>query len=121
MAALFGKLLASQQLEQLAATGTIPRDYLTRVAAAFEQAGSPIVPPARRGTVVVPGLIEPLTTRELEVLELLAAGKPNRAIAEELVITLDTVKRHVSHLFTKLEVANRTQAVARAREVGLLP
>ena len=52
---------------------------------------------------------------------LLAAGKPNRAIAEELVVTLDTVKRHVSHLFDKLGVANRTQAVARARELGLLP
>jgi hypothetical protein len=50
-------------VEQLAATDTIPRDYLTRVAAAFEQAGSSILPPARRGTVVVPGLIEPLSTR----------------------------------------------------------
>jgi LuxR family maltose regulon positive regulatory protein len=71
--------------------------------------------------VVVAGLVEPLTERELDVLRLLAAGAPNRAIAEELVVTLDTVKRHVSHLFSKLEVANRTQAVARARELGLLP
>jgi LuxR family maltose regulon positive regulatory protein len=57
----------------------------------------------------------------MEVLRLVAAGRSNRAIAEELVVTLDTVKRHVSHLFNKLEVANRTQAVARARELGLLP
>jgi LuxR family maltose regulon positive regulatory protein len=42
------------------------------------------------------------------------------ASAEDLVITLDTVKRHVSHILDKLEVANRTQAVARARELGLL-
>ena len=42
-------------------------------------------------------------------------------IAGQLVLSLDTVKRHVSHLFTKLGVANRTQAVARARELGLLP
>jgi LuxR family transcriptional regulator, maltose regulon positive regulatory protein len=53
--------------------------------------------------------------------QLLAAGATNRAVAKELVVTVDTVKRHVSHLFGKLEVANRTQAVARARELGLLP
>lgn len=57
----------------------------------------------------------------LQVLALLGAGHPNRAIADQLVITLDTVKRHVSHLFGKLGVANRTQAVARARQLGLLP
>ena len=71
--------------------------------------------------MVVPGLIEPLSARELEVLGLLATGRPNRAIAEELVVTLDTVKRHVSHLFDKLGVVNRTQAVVRARQLGLLP
>jgi ATP/maltotriose-dependent transcriptional regulator MalT len=68
----------------------------------------------------VPGLVAPLTARELEVLELLAAGQPNQVIAERLVITLDTVKRHVSHVLDKLGAANRTQAVARARELGLL-
>ncbi len=54
------------------------------------------------------------------VLGLLAAGQPNQAIAEELVISLDTVKRHVSHVLDKLGAANRTQAVARARELGVL-
>ena len=62
----------------------------------------------------------PLTARELEVLQQLAAGRSNLAIAEELVITLDTVKRHVTHILDKLEAANRTQAVARARELGLV-
>jgi LuxR family maltose regulon positive regulatory protein len=62
----------------------------------------------------------PLSTREHEVLTLMASGRPNRAIAEELFITVDTVKRHVTHLFDKLGVSNRTQAVARARELGLL-
>jgi LuxR family transcriptional regulator, maltose regulon positive regulatory protein len=62
-----------------------------------------------------------LSVRELEVLGLLAAGKPNQAIAEELVVTLETVKSHVAHILGKLGVANRTQAVARARELGLLP
>jgi LuxR family transcriptional regulator, maltose regulon positive regulatory protein len=69
---------------------------------------------------VVAGLIEPLSARELEVLGLLAAGKPNQAIAEELVVTLETVKSHVAHILGKLGVANRTQAVVRARELGLL-
>jgi LuxR family maltose regulon positive regulatory protein len=62
----------------------------------------------------------PLSTRELEVLTLMASGHPNRAIAEKLFITVDTVKRHVTHVFEKLGVANRTQAVARGRELGLL-
>ena len=54
------------------------------------------------------------------MLALVAAGRPNRAIAEELFIGVDTVKRHVSHIFVKLGVANRTEAVARARALGLL-
>jgi LuxR family transcriptional regulator, maltose regulon positive regulatory protein len=62
----------------------------------------------------------PLSGRELEVLASLAAGSSNQAIAEELVVTVDTVKSHVSHILDKLGVANRTQAVARARQLGLL-
>ncbi|HEX2156965.1 MAG TPA: LuxR C-terminal-related transcriptional regulator, partial [Actinomycetes bacterium] len=120
MAALLRELAGRRQ-ERPAAADTVPPRYLVRLVDAFEQAGLPVRQPVRRGGVVVAGLIEPLSAREVEVLELLAAGAPNRAIAEELVVTLDTVKRHVSNLFTKLRVANRTQAVARARELGLLP
>ena len=69
----------------------------------------------------MPGLVEQLTSRELEVLGMLAAGKPNQAIASELVVTLDTVKKHVSHVLAKLGAANRTEAVVRARELGLIP
>jgi len=68
----------------------------------------------------MPGLVQPLSERELEVLGLLAAGRSNREIAEELVVALDTVKKHVSHVLDKLGAANRTQAVAHARELGLL-
>jgi LuxR family transcriptional regulator, maltose regulon positive regulatory protein len=120
MAALLRELVDRRQ-ERSAAPAAVPRDYLARLVEAFERAGLPVRPPVRRGGVVVAGLVEPLSPRELEVLRLLADGTPNRAIAKELVITLDTVKRHVSHLFSKLGVANRTQAVARARELGLLP
>ena len=70
--------------------------------------------------MAVPGLIEPLSSRELEVLRLLAAGRRNQEIAEELVVALSTVKKHVTHIFEKLGAANRTQATARARELGLL-
>ena len=49
------------------------------------------------------------------------AGRPNHAIASQLVITLDTVKKHVSHILGKLGAANRTEAVTRARELGLIP
>jgi LuxR family transcriptional regulator, maltose regulon positive regulatory protein len=120
MAALLRQLLAGRRQERPAAAAA-PRDHLARLVDAFEQAGLPVRLPVRHGGVVVAGLVEPLTERELEVLGLLAAGTPNRAIAKQLVVSLDTVKRHISHLFGKLGVANRTQAVARARELGLLP
>ena len=62
-----------------------------------------------------------LTGRELDVLRLIAAGKSNQRIARELVVTLDTVKKHVSHVLGKLGAANRTEAVTRARQLGLIP
>jgi LuxR family maltose regulon positive regulatory protein len=71
--------------------------------------------------VAVPGLVEPLSEGEAEVLRLLAVGRQNQEIAEELVVTLSTVKKHVTHILEKLGAANRTQATARARELGLLP
>jgi ATP/maltotriose-dependent transcriptional regulator MalT len=57
----------------------------------------------------------------LEVLTMLAAGRSNQAIAGQLVVTLDTVKKHVSHLLGKLGAASRTEAVARARQLGVIP
>jgi DNA-binding CsgD family transcriptional regulator len=80
-------------------------------------------PPFGRRPIIAnrPTLIASLSARELEVLGLLAAGKSNPAIAQELVITLDTVKRHITHILDKLGAANRTEAVTRARELELLP
>jgi ATP/maltotriose-dependent transcriptional regulator MalT len=98
----------------------VPRAYLARLAAAFARQGTPVLAEARAGAVAVAGLVEPLSPREAEVLELVALGRSNRAIGAELYIGLDTVKRHVSHIFAKLGVTNRTEAVARARALGLL-
>ena len=65
-------------------------------------------------------LIEPLTKRELEVLQLIADGLSNREISERLFLALSTVKGHTRIIFDKLQVQRRTEAVARARELGLL-
>ena len=65
-------------------------------------------------------LIAPLSGRELEVLALIAAGRSNKEIASELVIAIGTVKRHTVNIFNKLDVKNRTEAVAKARELGLM-
>lgn len=65
-------------------------------------------------------LIEPLSERELEVLRRVAAGYSNNEIAQELVVAVSTVKKHINNIYSKLEVGSRTQAIARARELGLL-
>jgi DNA-binding NarL/FixJ family response regulator len=67
-----------------------------------------------------PGLVEPLTPREEEVLQLLAQGKTNKEIASELVITERTVKFHVSSILRKMDRGNRTEAVRLAVELGLV-
>lgn len=65
-------------------------------------------------------LLDPLTGRELEILSLVAQGATNQAIADRLVIGLGTVKGHMNHILGKLDVCNRTEAVARARELDIL-
>ena len=66
-----------------------------------------------------PAVLDDLSARELEVLKLLAAGKSNQQIADELVISLNTVRRHVSNIFDKTGVANRAQATAYAKDHDL--
>ena len=118
MRALLGRLVAAQRAERAAARA-VPLDYLARLLRAFDgQHTDPGQGPA--ASAAVPGLIAPLTAREIEVLGLVAAGKSNSRIADELVITLDTVKKHVGHILDKLGAANRTEAVTRGQQLGLI-
>jgi LuxR family maltose regulon positive regulatory protein len=119
MAALAAQLAAAQRAGPGNAGG-VPPDCLAQILASFRRGTA--APPARVGTPAgARGLIEPLTARELDVVRLLAAGKSNQRIAGELVVTLDTVKKHVSHVLAKLGAANRAEAVARAHKLDLIP
>jgi LuxR family maltose regulon positive regulatory protein len=94
------------------------RRYARKILDAFpERQPSDLARPAPDGDT---RLIEPLTPRELEILQRIAAGDSNRAIADRFVITLSAVKKHAGNIYGKLNVNSRTQAVARARELGLL-
>jgi LuxR family maltose regulon positive regulatory protein len=67
-----------------------------------------------------PLLIDPLTERELEVLRMIADGHSNQEIAEKLIVTLGTVKAHISHIYSKLDVRSRAQAIKKAEQLRLL-
>ncbi|HKV84195.1 MAG TPA: LuxR C-terminal-related transcriptional regulator, partial [Ktedonobacterales bacterium] len=104
-------------LSAAAARGTAP-DYIGRLLAAFEGE-----PPPSDDSVSQPlarSLIEPLSQREIEVLQLIARGLSNQEIGERLFLALDTVKGHNRKIFEKLQVQRRTEAVAKARALGLL-
>ena len=66
-------------------------------------------------------LIEPLSDREIEVLRLVAKGLTNKVIAERLYLSIHTIKTHTRNIYGKLGVNNRTQAVNKARTLGILP
>ena len=105
----------------------IVRRYLDTLLAAFDgrDARARVAGATAVGEVASCGLIQPLvdalSERELEVLRLIAAGRSNREIARELIVTVGTVKKHINNIFGKLRVQSRTQSVARARELRLLP
>ena len=104
-------------LSAAVAHGRMP-DYIGKLLSAFEAEKQ------KREDTFYPSptqsLIEPLSRREVEVLQLIAQGLSNQEISERLFLALDTVKGHNRKIFDKLQVQRRTEAVARARELGLL-
>ncbi len=97
----------------LSAYSTLP---ITREPSLIDQS----VQPLRTPHSALRTLVEPLSEREVEVLHLIAAGLSNQEIAERLIISISTVKTHINRIFSKLDVQSRTQALVRARELGLL-
>jgi LuxR family maltose regulon positive regulatory protein len=98
------------------------RSYAERLLAAFSSAASADGAAPDRSEIRIPksNMIEPLSERELEVLRLIADGLSNREIAERLVVGTGTVKTHINNIYRKLDVKSRTQAIHRARELGVL-
>ncbi|MBN2005759.1 MAG: AAA family ATPase [Anaerolineae bacterium] len=112
-------------LSEVAAHG-IAADYAATLLATFPDASIPSGQSKIRNPKLgvseanPPKIVEPLSPRELEVLHLIAQGLSNREIAARLFLALSTVKGHNREIFDKLQVQRRTEAVARARELGLL-
>jgi LuxR family maltose regulon positive regulatory protein len=104
-------------LREVSAHEIMP-NYTDKLLAAFEaeqrkSEDKPDLSPAQP-------LIEPLSQREIKILQLIAQGLSNREIGERLFLALDTIKGHNRKIFDKLQVQSRTEAIARARELGLL-
>jgi LuxR family maltose regulon positive regulatory protein len=110
--------LPMAQLLAEASAHEIMPDYVAALLAAFEADG--LKREIKPSLPSVQPLIEPLSQRELEVLQLIAQGLSNHEIGDRLFLALDTVKGHNRRIYDKLQVQRRTEAVARARELGLL-
>ncbi|MBN1993045.1 MAG: helix-turn-helix transcriptional regulator [Anaerolineae bacterium] len=100
------------------------KDYATRLLSQFDAEPQAAAPTPATGALPVSygeSLVEPLSRREVEVLQLIALGQTNQEIARQLIISPGTVKAHTASIYRKLDVANRTEAAARARQFGILP
>ena len=113
MAALLADLLKSLRRKSHAAQEESLLSYVRRLLLAFETAGSTAADGHQP-------LIDPLTTRELQVLELMAIGLSNREIAARLFVATSTVKSYTNSIFRRLGVGSRTEALAEARARQLL-
>ncbi|MBI1878183.1 MAG: hypothetical protein HYR94_08155 [Chloroflexi bacterium] len=108
-------LVSSQKSVPRGGYALVSQAYIANLLTAYEQTK------ALHPSVLIPQpLIEPLSERELELVALIATGMSNSEIAEKLVVTVGTVKWHLNNIYGKLDVRSRTQAVAKARELGLL-
>jgi len=108
-----------EHLLHKALSGGIAQNYTRQLLATFTTSESSQSGPSVNQAANIE-LIEPLSERELEVLQLIAEGLTNREIADRLYLSLNTVKVHTRNIYGKLDVHHRAQAVARAREIGVL-
>ena len=113
MAVLMSEVLEVQQRGQMYPPNRVSAHYLRKLRAALKQEAPDLASPSAE-------LPEPLSERELEVLTLVAAGETNQEIAGELFVAKSTVKTHIKNIYRKLDTHNRTQALARARELNLI-
>jgi LuxR family maltose regulon positive regulatory protein len=109
MAELLAELGQSHESEVVGS-----KKYMSKLLSAFGKQSDAHLPPPSQP------LIDPLSERELEVLRLVAQGLSNDEISKRLFLSVNTVKGHNLRIFSKLQVKSRTEAVARARELGLL-
>ena len=108
-------------LSAAGAQGMMP-DYVAKLLAVFEAEEQTSKDKAHRSPALpAQPLVEPLSERELEVLQLIAQGLSNREIGQRLFLALPTVKGHNRNIFGKLGAKNRTQAVGKARAFNILP
>jgi LuxR family maltose regulon positive regulatory protein len=122
MSTLLDRLLRVRRKEQLSSLQNVSVEYVGKLCTAFRRSsGSRALSTEADPLRSTQPLPEALSERELEVLALVAAGRSNLEIAGQLFVTVDTVKKHLTHIFRKLGVRSRTQAVAQARELGLIP
>ena len=118
MADLIRRVLKARRKVPPDIEGNVPLEYIGKL---LEALGAPVTASSRvhvRGPADL--VLDPITERELEVLKLLDSDLSNREIAARLFVSLATVKSHTKHLYRKLGVRARHQAVARAKELGLL-
>jgi LuxR family maltose regulon positive regulatory protein len=101
-----------ENLLRLAITKGVSKPYVNKLLAAFRETEIVSLPSTQ--------LVDPLSDRELEVLRLIADGLSNREIAEKLIVAVSTIKTHVNHIYRKLDVNSRTQAIAKSQQLGLL-
>jgi len=111
-------------LGQLQNRGIAP-GYIERLLSVFQESaatsGERGIQPASVGPPSHPSMVEPLTNRESDILELLARRWQNKEIADKLCVSPETVKSHLKNIYQKLDAPNRIQAVEKARRLGLLP
>jgi LuxR family maltose regulon positive regulatory protein len=105
-----------RKLLRHAAAEGVASSYTRRLLAAF---GAPAQPASNDAPAAVAELAEPLSEREIEILRLIAAGMKNQEIADQLVVSMSTIKTHINRTYRKLDVSSRTQAIVKIRELGI--